>query len=520
MDVDNEIATTVAGDDSLAVVRIEATPGLDQEAGFAVNPQSVASSQADDDDSQGGIAARLEDRRGVNMSQPHRTTRRDQAATLLARAFGPGQLKLRVEDQCTFWPSVVCDLKGFDQLGQVVRESVIKYGEKAVGTYVGCDVRTGDVAIYSHHPYDELGPFLNDDLLPIHLTSAQAPTSDNTVVMTADDHETLLEAIHHNIDDLLAPNTIAIYPSACVFVKGVPHAEPCICVVVWAKGIVSIGSWVLPTVVDGIRVDVIEGLPFLRQVEYDPLSAEGACDISGSLFPGSGLVSTASRGLTSIGTFASILERNGLPFGLTAGHVLGAEESHVYTQFDYDRRVKTVVGVVAECRKGTRQIGRVPAFVDCGWFKLKDEANIATCLNPSLAESWRTLTGETSLPTLSSGKGRTLLPSCSRGASASAIVYKHGRTSGLTDGIVQHSGVCQLSDGYFSHRGMKVHVSEALFVNKRSFDRFSEGGDSGALVFKRSGQIVGMAFAGNESFTVASFIEDIEAVFGGQLVVS
>lgn len=93
-------------------------------------------------------------------------------------------------------------------------------------------------------------------------------------------------------------------------------------------------------------------------------------------------------------------------------------------------------------------------------------------------------------------------------------VFKHGLGSGLTDGIVCLSGVSQTQDAESGH----IYVSEALFVANKTFAQFSEKGDSGALVFTESGNVVGMVTSANADYSVVVFAEDIESALDVELV--
>ena len=98
-------------------------------------------------------------------------------------------------------------------------------------------------------------------------------------------------------------------------------------------------------------------------------------------------------------------------------------------------------------------------------------------------------------------------------------VYKVGRTTGLTEGVIKD--IDFTIDVLFSKKedGSPLYVR---FTDQLLIDMKSERGDSGSLILNENNQVVGLLFAGGESwdgknFVVANKIRNVMAIAGVNL---
>lgn len=91
------------------------------------------------------------------------------------------------------------------------------------------------------------------------------------------------------------------------------------------------------------------------------------------------------------------------------------------------------------------------------------------------------------------------------GAFPGMVVFKSGRSSGITSGPVVSVGNTVTVDGE-----KKTYIYE----NQIGFNAKSSGGDSGALVVDRFGRAVGLLFAGSDNTTYANPIQMVLNYFG------
>jgi hypothetical protein len=522
MDVDNQVTSTVAGDDLLAVVRIEATPGLDQEAGLAM----MASSQADDDDAQGRVAARLEDRRALALDRTQQIAGLLGIPQAIDGAEGSAAWKL---------PSMPLPESSVPLLSSDVVFGVSLLGPKP------------ELCVFVYPPEPGcLGPLgIGESHFPgtriVHVTPRTVPYETAGEVAPAD-VEITLSVIHRNIRQLAVPYVLSIFVSGVLSVGGESLAIPCIRVVVRSKGFIPWGSSLLPSEVEGVPVDVIEGPLFLPQ-GYEANNAERPSD-AGEVFSGTHI--KVLNGKKTVkggrGTFGAVVRdrTSGERRGLTCAHVLdpppltGASRINFKTLKVVREDQSVTIGISIEGWKDGYELETDPNFrfsVDCGTFSL-DEASfrVSSQLNvEGLREVWKECL-PFPVPTLQRFTGnRFSLIDCP--------VFKHGATSGITIGkvatlgiVVQnHSLSCpprnlKLDGGY--SRVFTAKCFESLFIESENptEELFSERGDSGSLVFLQNGTIVGMIFAGSNEqasppfYSAASHIKDVEAVLHADLV--
>lgn len=93
-------------------------------------------------------------------------------------------------------------------------------------------------------------------------------------------------------------------------------------------------------------------------------------------------------------------------------------------------------------------------------------------------------------------------------------VAKHGRTTGLTNGVVDDLSF----DGYVHYNGRRAWFEEQIVV-KGDDPPFSQPGDSGALILETPTlQPVGLLFAGNDQLTLANPIQSVLGRFGATIL--
>lgn len=103
--------------------------------------------------------------------------------------------------------------------------------------------------------------------------------------------------------------------------------------------------------------------------------------------------------------------------------------------------------------------------------------------------------------------------STSQAAAVGLSVKKFGRTTGLTEGVVDAINV-DVNVGY--DRGSAFFTDQIIIEGRRRRGRkyvtasFSDGGDSGSLIVSSEGNNpVGLLFAGNSSYTIANPIDAV-----------
>lgn len=101
----------------------------------------------------------------------------------------------------------------------------------------------------------------------------------------------------------------------------------------------------------------------------------------------------------------------------------------------------------------------------------------------------------------------------SQAAAVGLLVKKFGRTTGLTEGVVDAINV-DVNVGY--DRGTAFFTDQIIIQGRRQRGKkyvaasFSDGGDSGSLIVSSEGNNpVGLLFAGNSSYTIANPIDAV-----------
>jgi hypothetical protein len=90
----------------------------------------------------------------------------------------------------------------------------------------------------------------------------------------------------------------------------------------------------------------------------------------------------------------------------------------------------------------------------------------------------------------------------------SKLVYKVGRTTGYTEGIV--TGILGTSTLEYAPN-KKAHFIGQILVDATpdNVGPFSDRGDSGSAVLNMSNEVVGLLFAGSRTRTLVNRIEDV-----------
>lgn len=117
-------------------------------------------------------------------------------------------------------------------------------------------------------------------------------------------------------------------------------------------------------------------------------------------------------------------------------------------------------------------------------------------------------------PTTSYAIGAFKIPNAFAGSripSEGEKVCKMGRTTGYTEGTVESTSV---TIEVMYSRG-KALFTDCILVRGTNF---SAGGDSGSPVFDMQGNVVGILFAGSDTFTILCKIPNIEKETGAKLV--
>jgi hypothetical protein len=124
------------------------------------------------------------------------------------------------------------------------------------------------------------------------------------------------------------------------------------------------------------------------------------------------------------------------------------------------------------------------------------DAGIAVIDEPTIKWKQEYLPYHTGLPTLSGTATGQL----------NDVVFKIGRTTGLTRGEVKDSGTIV---GPVPYTPGPAWFSDSMTIETNDGSPFSLGGDSGAVVVKETGEIIGLLYAGNGKQSYACPIDKV-----------
>ena len=247
----------------------------------------------------------------------------------------------------------------------------------------------------------------------------------------------------------------------------------------------------LPPEIDGIPTDVIETGRFFAQVpiaQQRRRPARGGCSVG---FQAAGFVMAGTFGcLVTDGTRRYILSNN---------HVLADENtlplnSPIFQPGLLDGGV-AAADRVARLRRFVR-IRKLPA-------DNRVDAAIAAPDTPGVASPLI-------LPNVGALGTTAPVP-----ATVGMRVHKHGRTTGYTRGrVIDVSADVNITYDF----GVARFVDQMIIVGTPG--SFSDSGDSGSLIVRRSGnRATGLLFAGSATHTIANHIGDVLTALGVTLVV-
>lgn len=484
--------------------------------------------------------------------------------------FGCCKQELVEQHGNTYWTSLE-SMEGFSDLPEPVREScyVLERAGCEIGNYVAFDCKNKKLCI-CQQSFAESDPYFDPGTFPfdvVQIPHLDGP-GDFPGVLSTEKEQEILAVMEKHYRVLMAPNVVLFHPSATMRVNGELIAEPCVRIVVWAKGYVPLGSWLLPELLDGIPIDVVEGPPL--RFSYNPASINAAKRSAGPMYTGQRITMTSEKGRFDA-TFGGVVQdrSTGNKYGLTCGHFLETHPPDTSIQ----RGANMIVGqprppFVVPAPKSPEELGSksMPVIhddvhnkdskVDCGLFILADgiiRSTSTTTLDPSLLESFNAF-GVDKVPKLIGPPDvlRTAFTSQAggifvdgdmhgRGLLNDAVVYKQGAQTGLTKGRAARS-CAQILYGWIDH--CPLEVSKSYYVcNCQGIsitgdgDDFSKQGESGSLVITPDGasdgylQVAGLLFASqvrstfarptgaSPYYSLACFFEDVEERLNVRLVV-
>ncbi len=248
----------------------------------------------------------------------------------------------------------------------------------------------------------------------------------------------------------------------------------------------------LPATINGVPTDVIQTGRFFAQAP--PIAqqrlrpAKGGCSV-GFKVPG----------FVMAGTFGCLVTDGTHRFILSNNHVLANENAlPLNSPIFQPGLLDGGVAPADRIAKLTRfiKIKKVPAdnFVDAAMAQLDANGLAKAAILPNVG---------------------TLGSSVPITASEGMLVHKHGRTTGYTRGkIIDVSA--DVNVGY--DFGVARFVDQIVIVGQSG--SFSDSGDSGSLIVRRSGnRATGLLFAGSATHTIANHIGEVLTALGVTLVV-
>jgi hypothetical protein len=455
------------------------------------------------------------------------------------KPFGDVRLSLRTKKAQSWW-SLPSTAVGYTSLDDSIKMCNNKVEQMGFGTYVAYDCNKEMVCVVQH-PFEHVRPHLEDGRFPFPIVKYHAQTDFpcDTGPLTSTDQRRLLDAIFANRYTLFAPNVVALIASGTRIVGGVSRPEPCIRAVVWAKGFVPLGGWLLPRTVgldddldfhSDIPVDVVEGMPITVQSAYSGIEIQ--------VYPDRDLDPDETKG--ECATFTGVVRRlgddrsqHGRRYGVTVGHVFrkalldGGPNPSVTTG-----GIATLPELIGTLDSAAIRGGVVPNILDAALIALEDGGDGEyTCLSPSTLTGWKRKGFGSELPRLRACSDRVVLqqPLVPPGT----LVYKYGAATRFTKGTMFAQGYAvsfyhnvaieRNSDGDpVKVATFQLHPKDCLFIYPKS-SAFSDKGDSGALVFTvdfttNDATAVGMLFAGNPRVSLAFHIHDVEDALGVRFV--
>jgi hypothetical protein len=247
----------------------------------------------------------------------------------------------------------------------------------------------------------------------------------------------------------------------------------------------------LPAKINGVPTDVIETGRLYAQVpiaQQRLRPAKGGCSVG---FQASGFVMA--------GTFGCLVTDGTSRFILSNNHVLANENALPLNSPIFQPGLLDG-GVVA-----TDRIARLKKFVRIRKVPFANhvDAAIAVLDSPSIAS-----------PAILPQVG-TLGSTVSVPAAVGMRVHKHGRTTGYTRGrIIDVAADVNITYDF----GVARFVDQMIIVGDSG--SFSDAGDSGSLIVRRSGnRATGLLFAGSATHTIANHISDVLTALSVTLVV-
>ena len=267
--------------------------------------------------------------------------------------------------------------------------------------------------------------------------------------------------------------SVRFYVEKKVPLKGIPKAQR------------------LPAKINGVPTDVIETGRLYAQVpiaQQRLRPAKGGCSVG---FQASGFVMA--------GTFGCLVTDGTSRFVLSNNHVLANENALPLNSPIFQPGLLDG-GVVA-----TDRIARLKKFVKIRKVPFANHVDtaIARLDSPALASA-------TILPQV--GQLGSAVPVA---ATVGMRVHKHGRTTGYTRGrIIDVAADVNITYDF----GVARFVDQMIIVGDSG--SFSDAGDSGSLIVRRSGnRATGLLFAGSSTHTIANHIKDVLTALGVTLVV-
>jgi hypothetical protein len=247
----------------------------------------------------------------------------------------------------------------------------------------------------------------------------------------------------------------------------------------------------LPKKIKGVPTDVVETGRLYAQVpiaQQRLRPAKGGCSVG---FQGSGFVMA--------GTFGCLVTDGTNRFILSNNHVLANENALPLNSPIFQPGL--LDGGVAP----TDRVARLKKFVRIRKLPTDNHVDAAIAVLDSAA-----LASSTILPQVGALGSTVPVP-----AAVGMPVHKHGRTTGYTRGrIIDIAADVNITYDF----GVARFVDQMVIVGTSG--SFSDAGDSGSLIVRRSGnRATGLLFAGSASHTIANHIGDVLTALGVTLMV-
>lgn len=264
---------------------------------------------------------------------------------------------------------------------------------------------------------------------------------------------------------------------------------------------------IIPREINGIPTDV-EELPEMKALKpkygFYPLPKALNIEKTKKIRPLKAGVSIGHKDITA-GTLGYFVKKNGKEYILSNNHVLacsnkGKKGDEIVQQGMYDIPDKNnwrnyVCGYLEDFIPISFNSYTCPfreAFRKL--FRVKGEANHVDVAIASIEVPFEVAFLDTDIK----------LASMSNKLEINDIVWKTGRTTCLKNGIVRDLGWC----GTVAYdRGIAYFEDQILIQSLE--DYFSQGGDSGSVICKED-RMVGLLFAGGDSYTIANKVKYLE----------